>query len=161
MRITDKRINQLIQKFRKNVEKMGIDDIFEYIEYPGGIAWITEKQLADKYQSAAAYVNKVMEHGNTAGQINIPLFKIVLVKERVVKLNDREFLFLLAHEYSHILIGAKRKHGEVEEWMCDTLAEYFFGYRRRKGTTLGYLLDKEAFSKIHGEKKTKKIFGKT
>ena len=158
MRITDKRINRLIKRFRKDIVKMGLDDILEYIEYPGGIVWITEKQLSAGYSNATAYVKEVTQHGTTAGQINIPLFKIVLIKERVLKLSDREILFLLAHEYSHILINVKKTPGKLHDWICDTLAEYFFGYKRKKGTLLGYMHDKEAFTKIYGKKKADEIF---
>lgn len=137
---------------------MGLDDILDYIEYPGGIVWITKKQLPTGHQQPVAYVKKVTQHGTTAGQINIPLFKIVLIKERVIKLNDREILFLLAHEYSHILIDVRKTPGKLHDWICDTLAEYFFGYKRKKGTLLGYMHDKEAFSKIYGKKKANQIF---
>lgn len=111
-------------------------------------------------ENAVAYVKKVTEHGSTAEQVNIPLFKIILIKERVLKFSDKEFLFLLTHEYSHILIGAKSKPHKLEEWMCDTLAEYFIGYKRKKGATLGYLLDKEATIKVYGKKKAEQIFKK-
>lgn len=160
MEITDKRLNRLINQFKGRLEKMGLSDVLEYIEYPGGIVWITEKGFSPDNQRAVAYVKKIAEHGNTAGQVNIPLFKIILIKERVLKLSDKEFLFLLAHEYSHILIGAKKKPHKLEEWMCDTLAEYFIGYKREKGATLGYLLDKEATTKVYGKKKAKQIFKK-
>lgn len=160
MEITDKRLNLLIKQFKSHLGEMGLSDVLEYIEYPGGIVWITEKRLSPKYQNATAYVKKIAEHGDTAGQVNIPLFKIILVKERVLKLNDKEFLFLLAHEYSHILIGAKKKPYKIEEWLCDTLAEYFIGYKKSKGSTLGYLLDKEATIKVHGKKKAEEIFKK-
>lgn len=160
MEITDKHINRLIRRFKSNIGKMGLNDILEYIEYPGGIVWITEKQLSPKYDGAVAYVIKVVEHGNTAGQIDIPLFKMVLVKERALKLSDDDFLAMLAHEYSHVLIGVKRKLGDVEEWMCDILGEHFFGLKRKEGSLLGYLHDKEAFTKIYGKKKADEIFKK-
>ncbi len=160
MEITDKRINKLIKQFERNIGKMGLGEILDYTDYPGGIVWITEKQLSVGYQNAVACTKKVTEHGSSSGQVNIPLFKIVLVKERVIKLSDREVLFLLAHEYSHILILVKKKPHKLDDWMCDALAEYFFGYKREKGSLLGYLHDKEAFTKVYGKKKADEIFKK-
>lgn len=156
MVITDKRINTLIKQFYSTLTKNRLDDMLEYIEYPGGIVWVTEKQLKlsqDKLNHAAAYIKKIQEHGATAGQIDIPLFKIILVKERVLHLNNKEFLHLLAHEVSHILFQARKI--PLEEYACDVLADHLFGYAKPNGSTLGYFHDKEAFEKIYGKRPPK------
>lgn len=152
MEITDKRINQLIEQFYTSLSNNGIDSTLEYLSWPGGIVWITEKQYqADKGydEGTVAYIRKMVEHGNTPGAVNIPLFKIVLIKERALKLSDEEFLHLLAHECSHIFFGVK-KHPD-EELACDVLAEHFFGFSKPKGSTIGYLYDDEAFREIYGD----------
>lgn len=164
MRITDKRINKLIIKFRKELSNRGLDDILEHLEYPGGIVWITEKQYKASNKgeqtesSCLAYMKKVEEHGDTPGQIDIPLFKIILIKERVLQLGDKEFLHLLAHECSHILFGIRKtSQRHLIEPACDILAKYFFGFSKPRGATLGYTHDDEAFAKIYGKRKLQKI----
>jgi len=154
MEITDKRIKRLIKRFEKRLLRYGWDAILEYLEYPGGIVWITERQSKRKKDlsgNAIAYIKKAVEHGNTPGQDDIPLFKIVLIKEQVLALSDKEILHTLAHEVSHIFFKAKRRPTNFEEYACDTLADCFFGFKKPKGATLGYMHDEVAFKKIYGK----------
>lgn len=160
MKIINTRINSLIEKFFNVIVENGLTSFKEYLSYPGGIVWITEKQyeksIKREKQITLAYIRKIIEHGNTAGACDIPLFKIVLIKERVLNLTDDEFLHLLAHECSHIFFQARKN--PYEEYACDILAENFFGFKKPTGSTEGYIHDKEAFIKIYGEKKYKEFF---
>lgn len=149
MEITDSRINQLIEKFNQRLIEPGLWQTLEFFHYPGGIVWITEKQFkaAKGYNDTClAYIRQVqpMKYGSPSA------WRIVLIKERVLKLSDDEFLHLLAHECSHVLMGA-REHPE-REWACDVLAEHFFGFKKPEGSTVGYLHDDIAFEKIYGKK---------
>jgi hypothetical protein len=148
MEINDNRINQLIKKFGRHLVAHGLEMTIEFFHYPGGIVWITEKQFkaAKGYDDTClAYVRKVrpLKHGLPSA------WQIVLIKERVLKLTDEEFIHLLAHECSHVLMGAK-EHPD-QETACDVLAEHFFGFKKPEGSTIGYLHDDIAFEKIYGE----------
>lgn len=158
MEIKDKRINKLISKFRSRLGERNLDDVLEFTEYPGGVVWLSEKQLSPEHEDSVAYVKCVIKHGSTPGQKDTPLFKIVLVKERVLKLNDRDFLATLAHEYAHVLMKGDSRSGKLGEYASDILGRYLFGYKKSKGSLLGYIHDKEAFEKIHGTKKADNTF---
>lgn len=153
MMIKDKKINSWIDEFYRILAKNGIDDVLEFLSYPGGIVWITEKQAGlakDISIETVGYFKKIEEHGDTPGQIDIPLFKIILIKERVLNLDKQGFMYVLAHEISHIFFKAQKN--PLEERACDILAECFFGFKKTRGSTLGYLYDAEGFEKVYGKK---------
>lgn len=149
MQINDERINKLIGDFGKSLTEKGLHFTLEYLDWPWNVVWITEKQPR-AIDNCDAYIRKIEAHGYTAGQSDIPLFRIVLIKERVLELSDGEFLHLLAHECSHILLMVKN-HPD-QELACDVLAEHFFGFPKPEGSTLGYLYDDIAFEKVYGRK---------
>lgn len=146
MEIQNERINGLIQQFFDTLASNGLFETQEFLSDPGGIVWITEKQYTAKVRqpdgACLAYIRKVVSNGNTPGAVGIPLFKMVLIRERVLALSDPEFLHLLAHECSHIVLDAKSY--PYREPACDVLAEHFFGFPKPAGSKVGYLLDAEA-----------------
>lgn len=153
MEIKNPRLRKLISKFQRMVSiKMGMSEFDDFLDYPGGIVMVTKKVAGQKHQNAAAYTRQISGAQKIGDDIVSPRkFKIFLIKEEAEKLSDKEFLHLLAHEYSHILIRCN--HNKLEDWACETLAGSFFGYRKPKGSTLGYLYDKKAFEEIYGKHK--------
>lgn len=149
MEINNSRINQLIQRFYQHLTDHNLDKTLEFLHDPGGIVWITEKQFkAGKIydHTCVAYIRQVEPFKDGI----LSAWKIILIKGRVLKLSDEEFLHLLAHECSHILIGAREHLGQ--DSACDVLAEHFFGFKKPAGSTLGYLYDDIAFESIYGVK---------
>ena len=156
MKINDLRINKLIDKFWERMAKNGMDDFYDYFSYPGGIVWITEKQYKMKKnydEDATGYIKKTKR--GTSKADDKPCFKIVFIKECVLRLDDKEFLNSLAHELGHIFFLAEQFPQKFDEYACDILAEYFFGFPKPKGSSSGYLHDNEGFKKIWGRKPPK------
>ncbi len=135
------RIDRLIKKFwhKVNIE-MNIAELQDCFEYPGGIVVVSRKMASKGAENASAYtkrVKKIDEQGK-------PIFKIYLIKEEVERMSDKQFLNALAHEMSHVLI----KLNQLEEYVCDVLAEAFFGYPKPKGSTDGYLFKEKELERV-------------
>ena len=135
MQIKDARIKRLTNEFLEEIGKF--ENIREYI---GEIVFVTKRTAAKDTSDTVAYIKR-------SGKLlhpDIPVYKIFLIKEEILKLSDDEVLNTLAHEVSHILFHLTRDSKRTEshdliEGACDALADAFFGFPKPAGSQVGYI----------------------
>ena len=147
---SEERLEKLIEKFWARFQGNAFSGLDVLVAYPGGFELITSKDAnrAKLSSDGIGYIARIFRDENGNKIIN-PCFKIKVLKDWFDNATDREVLFMIAHELSHAVMQIR--HGKWHDYAADVLAEHYFGIKKPKGSTLGYLYDEEAFEKVYGK----------
>lgn len=131
----EKRLDELLDKFWDKFKETSLIELKRFVDYPGGFKFITEKEANKEQISGVARTVKM--RSTKLEKLVDPYFEVRIVKEKFIKLTDSEILFMIAHEYSHMIM--KAGNSIWAEYAADLLAEHYWGIKNPKGSSIGYI----------------------
>jgi len=132
---SEKRLEQLLNKFWERFQGNALLEIRQLIQYPGGIILINNERAGREGITGAA--RTVRMRSTKVEKIRDPRFEVRIVREKFDKYSDDEVFFIIAHELSHIVMNAGNSNWS--EYAADVLADHFWGVKNPKGSRVGYL----------------------
>jgi len=150
MNNSEKRLEQLLEKFWEKFRGNALFELRNMVKYPGGFKFLSEHEAIKERITGAARTVRV--RSTIEEKLVDPYFEVRIVKEKFDNYTDEEILFVIAHELSHMIM--KAGNSNWSEYAADVLAENYFGIKNPKNSKIGYLSSNGELAKKY--KKTTK-----